>query len=637
LSAITSAAPLLPVAYGALLAVALRGHDGIRAGLLRASVVFGVTVAMLTESLTLAHAIKPGVVTSAWIVLTTLALVACWRAGSQPRGEPFTWRAGILLLPIGALAGVALVVALAAPPNTWDAMNYHMGRVLQWSQNGDVEFFRTDVQRQLFLAPWAEYAILHFQVLSNDDRFANVVQWCAYVGCVVVGSLIARDLGAPKLGQWLAAAIIASLPMGILQASSAQNDLVLSLWLGAFAWFGLRAITHDDAREHGTATRYAAAALALAVATKGTAFIVGGMFLGFGLVAASRRWPRRRVAVFALVVGLAVGSINAPLWVRNWRLYDDPLGERMTMSLLRAQRFGGGELVSSVTRNLALHLGTPWTGANQAVEGVVRCIHRVIGIDPNDPDLTWRDAGVEDLAFRVPPLNRDEDRAGNLLGLLLIAGASALWALRGIRLRIGWYGTACTAAALAFAAMLRWQPWHSRLHLPLFVLGAAWAAAIYAKGLPRRWLLCLGSVSLLAGLPWAVSAHHRPLMPLSGDPTSVLESPRSSQYFAAVPDLHGPFEGAAGLIAHSGCRDVGFMGTEAALAYALWGVMRWQGPGARVVPVHVANRSRRVPDRPSQPPCAIVAQRIPGRRWPDPRQWQVQWQSGDLVLFRRAP
>lgn len=98
--------------------------------------------------------------------------------------------------------------------------------------------------------------------------------------------------------------------------------------------------------------------------------------------------------------------------------------------------------------------------------------------------------------------------------------------------------------------------------MPLFVLDAAWAAAVYASTVPRQWVPVTGSAILIAGLPWAVSAHNRPLIPLSGDPVSVLTSDRSSQYFVTQPALLSAFQDAATVIASSGCHDVGSMGME---------------------------------------------------------------------------
>src|SRR5207247_2483992 len=85
--------------------------------------------------------------------------------------------------------------------------------------------------RQLVLGPGAELIVLHLQILSGGDRLANLVQWLAYAGLVAGASLVARELGAGRRGEFFAASLAASIPMAILQASSTQTDAVAALWL----------------------------------------------------------------------------------------------------------------------------------------------------------------------------------------------------------------------------------------------------------------------------------------------------------------------------------------------------------------------------------------------------------------------
>lgn len=626
---------LLPILCGILLIFPLRGPDGVRAGMLRAMTLFGIAVTVLTELLSLVHAIRQTALAAGWGVLVLAAAFACWRRRAQPPVPGLRWRVVAPLIPLGILAGLTLIVAVAAPPNTWDAINYHLGRVLQWSQHGDVGFYRSNVQRQLFLSPWAEYAVLQFQVLTGGtDLMANLVQWFGYAGCVIAASLLAAALGASRTGQWFAAVMVAALPMALLQASSAQNDLVVSLWLAAFVWFGIRTLEATTRRTRWIELAFTAAALALAVETKGTALIIGSSFVLLGIGWAARQWPPDRVAFAAIVLGLAVTLVNGPLWVRNYQLYGSPLGLPSMMNALRARKFGPDALVSNLSRNAALHLGTPWTGVNHALDAGLRGLHWLIRVDPDDPGLTWTDSAAPGQAFQVPPMNRDENQAGNLLGVLAIAGAVILAAARRISLRVSGYGTACVVAVLTFAVLLRWQPWHSRLHTPLFVLGGAWAASVYAVTISRRLLVFIGLAMMLAGAPWALSARYRPLIPMAGDPPSVLLAPRSSQYFVALPAIGPPFREAARRIAGAGCHTVGYMGYEGSWEYALWALLRLQGAAAQVEPVLVGNRSREAAERNQPAPCAIVTQGVPMERWPDAHVWHLAWHSGDIALFR---
>ena len=101
-----------------------------------------------------------------------------------------------------------------------------MAQVRHWIQQQSVAHYPTHITRQLFSNPWAEFTIAHLFLLTGTDRLANSVQWFSMVGSLIAVSLIAARLGADKRGEVLAAVVAATIPMGILQASSTQNDYV---------------------------------------------------------------------------------------------------------------------------------------------------------------------------------------------------------------------------------------------------------------------------------------------------------------------------------------------------------------------------------------------------------------------------
>lgn len=144
------------------------------------------------------------------------------------------------LLSLSYVAFIALTVgliAIVAPPNNWDSMTYHMPRVVHWIQHHSVAHYPTSYTPQLYQPPWAEFTIMHFQILSSSDRFANLVQWFSMVGSLIGVSLIARDLGADLRGQVLSIVVAATIPMGSLQASNTKNDYVVSFWLVCFVHY----------------------------------------------------------------------------------------------------------------------------------------------------------------------------------------------------------------------------------------------------------------------------------------------------------------------------------------------------------------------------------------------------------------
>ena len=113
-----------------------------------------------------------------------------------------------------------------------------MARVSHWTFNQSVAHYATNIQQQVLLGPWAEYGILHLQILSGDtDRFANLVQWAAFIGSLVSVSLITQRLAGGVVAQCFSALLVATTPMVILQASSTQNDLVCGFWISCIALF----------------------------------------------------------------------------------------------------------------------------------------------------------------------------------------------------------------------------------------------------------------------------------------------------------------------------------------------------------------------------------------------------------------
>jgi len=194
---------------------------GVRRALLKAAAFFGVLLWAGTELLSLFDALCFEGVALYWGVLA--GAVAGFFLSRRGRGWQvrlprleFPGSIGTAMLAgIVFLGAVTLLVALVAPPNTWDSMTYHMSRVAHWAQNGAISFYPTHIPRQNHMAPFAEQGILHLYLLWGGDRLANLVQWFSMIGCLAGVSLIAAYLGAGALGQILSAFFAATLPMGV--------------------------------------------------------------------------------------------------------------------------------------------------------------------------------------------------------------------------------------------------------------------------------------------------------------------------------------------------------------------------------------------------------------------------------------
>jgi hypothetical protein len=213
------------------------GQDG-RLVYLRAALLWGAYMVLETELLSLVRGITPLGLALAW-ALPVLAggawLIQDVRRNGNfiktPTRPPLHFADRLLLLGVGAILGITALLAWLTPPQTWDSLNYHLPRVAHWAQEKAVRHYTTGIDVQNSMPPGAEMIILQVYVLTQGDKLANFVEWFCMLGCLVAAALIARQLGAGRLGQILAVVTAASLPMGIAQASSSMTDYVVALWV----------------------------------------------------------------------------------------------------------------------------------------------------------------------------------------------------------------------------------------------------------------------------------------------------------------------------------------------------------------------------------------------------------------------
>ena len=586
----------------------------LREAMLTAAVLWGAGLTALTELLSLGSYVTRGAVLWGWLAACTLLALAPWkpnRPGGTRRVVPWSRFGWASLAGVASVGLVTLVIAVMAPPNSWDAMTYHLARVATWIQERSVAHFPTHTDRQLHHAPWAEFAILHLTLLAGSDWPANLVQWLGFAGSIAGISLVAGDLGGGPAAQGLAAAIAATLPMGILQASSTQTDAVVTLWLVATAHFALRARTAAGSRPDASGWLLAGTAWGLAVLTKATALVWGAPFLAwYGAGALRRGRPARLQRVLTAGLSAAI-LVNLGHTSRNLALFDSPFaphGDESGRYEARNGWFNPAAVLSNLVRNASLHALTPVGRLNRAVTRFVIAAHALIGLDANDPRTT-----LEGAPYAVAGPCLDEDYAGNPLHALLFMACLAGLVIRRDRGGTGAvraYAWMLAAGGGLFCLLIKWQPWNSRLHLPWFVLAAAPAAVLWTRWFPARAGRALALTLLVAALPWLVANRTRPLLARR----NIFNTDRVSLMFWKRPDLQAPYAAVARAIAADACREVGLVARFSGAddwEYPLWNLLGEPAAGRiRIRHVGVTNASAILADRPGWHgvhPCLVVA------------------------------
>lgn len=377
-----------------------------------------------------------------------------------PREDRFYWLVIVLLL-----SGI-FFQGLIYPPNNWDSMTYHMARIVHWVQNSNVNYYPTNIIRQLYQPPFAEFFISQICILSKNDIWANFIQLFFLISTLFAMAGIARELGLSVHQQMVTLFLVVTIPEVILQSSNTQNDVVVSFFIAAAVYYCLICY------KQGFTLQYFLLALSIGLAflTKATAYIYLAPVLfvfGFAVIFKAfkkQQWDFIYKYIFLLVVVL---MINGGFYYRNYILAGNLFGTQQDESRYYSNEdHKPSALVSNITRNVAVHYGVP--GFSTIAENIVKRIHGWVGQKTNDPETTWEYARE----FKINPYGTHEDWGANIIqvSLALVIFIAFLLFPHKARKEILFYFLVIISMFLLFCFYLKWQPWHSRLHTPLFIL-----------------------------------------------------------------------------------------------------------------------------------------------------------------------
>lgn len=339
--------------------------------------------------------------------------------------------------------------------------------------------------------PWAEPVL--------GWHLARLASTAAGAATVLLTYLAARSLSRRPIVPLLAAGLVALNPQFIFTSALINNDALLAALSAALLWLVV------DQRPGAALGRAGLIGLALGLAliTKQNALLLAPVALGWAALgpaaprrtAASEQAPHRRAAAAALLrlaaVAGAAAAVSGWWYVRNWRLYGDPLALDLFRAAFSTQAF-------DLTRARA------WTAALAQLHASFWARFGWMNIAP---------PGWVDWAYTLLGL-------GGALGLVLAATAARgrrrswreVWPLVALpALAFGW--------VLSFALTAGLVAWQGRMLFPalpaiaiLLARGLAGlqGAAARTQWIPQRiwragsWLLAAGYCALACWLPLGV-------------------------------------------------------------------------------------------------------------------------------------
>jgi hypothetical protein len=393
--------------------------------------------------------------------------------------------------------------------------------------------------------------------------------------------------------------------MAILQSSNAQNDLAVAAFCLAFFYFLIK--LPDQKRPWGLV--FTGLSFGLALMTKGTAYLYScaiGLLLGGAYLFQKVAWEERKKRLVDLTLIILLGfTINAGVYIRNWQLYGHPLSTGVERIL--NEYFSLGILGVNWVRNYSMHLGVPFPEINALMSARVEAL---LGQAVNLPAATF---GEEQ--FSIPFLIH-EDVAGNLPQLLGITAAyiGLPFLKKGRRQRGIILGAVVLLAALLYNGFIRWQPWASRLHLPLFFLGAILIVFVFKNILNRySWMVwSAAGLLLIYSIPFLFLNSSRPLLANRSQLAkraykvisdaeiykfnNIFQVDREQQYFVNFFDLYQDYQPAADFVRKSGAQEIGLYLDSNSWEYPFWVLLDQHAGENSYIITHfgVENNSRRL-------------------------------------------
>jgi hypothetical protein len=575
-----------------------------RDSFLDACALGALTLVAITELLSAFNALTRSAVLISWL-LVLIAVAASFRLTRRTPGilrgphfaalGPGEWKFFAVYVLI---ALVTLITAIIAAPNAHDALTYHLPRVVRWIQDRSVAFYPTHATRQLWIGPGYEYFLVNFFLVTGTDAVVNLLQWLAFIANPAIVSLIARELGAERKGQLIAALFALTIPMAICEASGAQVDLFASFWLAASVALLLRIRRVKPSGLTFTTAVLLGSAIGMAVLSKATnALFLTPFIVWIGASVLRERLPRS-LALGGIAFIVALG-INSGHMLRNRDVFGGVLGPKDSGGV-RNEIFGPRVLISNIIRNAALQLPSPSMRVNTMMRHAIERIHGPLGIDVNDPRTTY-----EFNKFYVPPERDDEGVASNQLHFLIILAVGVWLALRHRRTPTMAFLACVLVGALLFCAILKWQPWHSRLVLPLFVVSGGAVGWALERALKGRALQLMTLALAVTAAPPAFRNILRPLV--SRHP--VFTVPYEKRLFTDWGRSYEHYSAATDLIASRGCSRIGLIEDPITWEFPVWKMLqRRLHVWPEVRHIDVTNPSRKTATEKDRAfsPCAIV-------------------------------
>ena len=579
------------------------------------TLTFSLILLVLNETLSLINQINVLNITFTWLSLTLIlfayhykykTISSCYKLIHDSYSKiKTTFLQKTSLISVSLIFLLLVIQGIMYPPNNWDSMTYHMPRIIDWIAHGSFENFQTHILRQLYQPCFSEYVMMNLQLLTGSDLLNNLAQlfFHVFASFAVVG--LSKEVGLSKKQQFFGFILTFLLPESLLQASSTQNDIFHGFFLVTSMYFIVRILKNSNLFNF----TFLGISIGLAFLSKAISFLyfpVTGLLVACLITYKFIKHKEIKLIKNAILCLAIIILINFPHSYRNYQFSGDIRGT----SKEESQDYINEDLslpntISIAVKNIGLHLDPLFMGNTGNV--LIEKFHLMTSLDINK-----RGTNVFNATFTCNPgWKNHEDTQPNFLHLLMICISSGLIVYLWFRKEKTEKNSILLVIIihalfqfLLFCLMLSWEPWNSRLHIPLFY--SVIPVIVIGFGLKKINVIyhILTLVLIAQAFYIILTNYSREFISIENQNSTIgINETRYKKYFTNRPNLYPEYDKITNKLAAQKTSKIGLIIHNDSWEYPLYPKLNEQ----IVEPIHlqVKNYTKSISPNKTRPECIV--------------------------------
>ena len=406
------------------------------------------------------------------------------------------------------------IAALFTVPYNFDSMTYHLARIGHWIDNQSVNHFITNIDRQNYSPVLAEYNLLHMYLLTKSDSFLNLLQYTAMLITALTIYRCARMLGTDRSFSMFGAFLFVTMPLTISQSMTTQNDLFGAMWFALFLYYLLQFIQMDRLVLNQKTLKllfFTALTVAFAFLTKTSICASMLFFLPWLLIVRLQKKDKLLSLIqSAGFAGITIAATISETIIRNLLSAGTIMPDTASGNIMVATK-NVSYIIVNILKNYSLILTQHLSDAlNGFICRIAIHTGAALQVEVNNEAISFHgfdyirhmNRGANMYSHDITP----SALAGYLAffcGLLLLV--LVITSRKSASMSIG-FGISCWLSFGFIMALLRWQPWGTRLMYPALAMTVIMTANLLGylfRKIPKKGILLipLTALSLFLAIP----------------------------------------------------------------------------------------------------------------------------------------